>query len=517
MPSHSPSHGSTPPSRRPERKPSHAATSPPSPDPGSNAPASQTPARTDAGGTDAAEVRHTAHPAARTDAGATDRGRAEDLASSSNPAEPGKPSYCLPPAQSLSRRASRAAQQPISRLMQLALERPQLISLAAGFVSPDSLPIDSVRHAVLRLLANTPAAQAALQYGTTAGYPPLREALLARQLALDGLTPAQARLSVEQVVVTAGSNQLLHLLVDILCDEGDIVLCSAPSYFVFLGILGHLGVRAVGVECDAEGLIPEALEERLRFLESQGELERVRAVYVVSYFDNPRGISLARQRRAAVVELVRRWSRHGRIRLIEDMAYRLLRYEGGDLPSLRSYDPDGLTVIATDTFSKCFSPGIRVGWGLLPPDLVGPVCETKGNIDFGSPNFAQHLMAEVAAHGGLQPQVERVCADYRVRLAAMLRACDEHLGRLAGVSWVRPQGGLYVWVVLPEHVKTGPEGPLFAAALDEGVLYVPGGFCFPPEGTAPGTHTMRLSFGVQPCERLEQGVAALARALAKVL
>lgn len=417
----------------------------------------------------------------------------------------------------LSLRGSRAAQQPISRLMQLALERPELISLAAGFVSPDSLPIDCVREAVDRLLANKSAAQAALQYGTTAGYSPLREALLARQLALDGLSAAEARTTVEQVVVTAGSNQLLHLLVDILCNEGDIVLCSAPSYFVFLGILGHLGVRSIGVECDAQGLIPEALEQRLQYLDARGELERVRAVYVVSYFDNPRGISLAAERRAAVVEAVRRWSRYGRIRLIEDMAYRLLRYEGGDIPSLRSFDPDGRTVIATDTFSKCFSPGIRVGWGLLPPDLVGPVCETKGNIDFGSPNFAQHVMAEVAARGGLEPQVARVCADYRVRLKAMLDACEAHLGRLPGVAWVRPQGGLYVWVVLPEHVDTGPEGRLFAAALEERVLYVPGGYCFPPEGVSPGWHTLRLSFGVQPCERLQQGVAALARAIARVL
>lgn len=417
----------------------------------------------------------------------------------------------------LSRRASRAAQQPIGRLMQMALERPQLISLAAGFVSPDSLPVDCVREAVDRLLTNEAAARAALQYGTTAGHPLLREALLARQLALDGLTAHEVRLGVEQVVVTAGSNELLHLLVDILCDEGDIVLCGAPSYFVFLGILGHLGVRSVGVECDAEGPIPEALNERLRFLETAGELERVRAVYVVSYFDNPRGISVAAARRAALVETVRRWSRHGRIRLIEDMAYRLLRYEGEDLPSLRALDPDGQTVIATDTFSKCFSPGIRVGWGLLPLDLVGPVCETKGNIDFGSPNFAQHVMAEVARQGGLEPQVERVRADYRARLAAMLAACEAHLGRLPGVRWVRPQGGLYVWVELPKQVETGPEGPLFAAALEEGVLYVPGGYCFPLEGAARGGHTLRLSFGVQPCQRLQQGVAALARAVARVL
>ncbi|MCL6505214.1 MAG: aminotransferase class I/II-fold pyridoxal phosphate-dependent enzyme, partial [Pirellulales bacterium] len=266
-----------------------------------------------------------------------------------NAAAPSAAALSAQSAAPLSRRASRAAQQPIGRLMQMALERPQLISLAAGFVSPDSLPVDCVREAVDRLLTNDAAARAALQYGTTAGHPLLREALLARQLALDGLTAAEARLGVEQVVVTAGSNELLHLLVDILCDEGDIVLCGAPSYFVFLGILGHLGVRSVGVECDAEGLIPEALHERLRFLETAGELERVRAVYVVSYFDNPRGISVAAARRAALVETVRRWSRHGRIRLIEDMAYRLLRYEGVDLPSLRALDPDGQTVIATDT------------------------------------------------------------------------------------------------------------------------------------------------------------------------
>lgn len=423
----------------------------------------------------------------------------------------------MPTRPPVSQRAIWAGGQPISYLMHKALAHPELISLAAGFVDQETLPVEPTRAALSTLLGDQRRARAALQYGTTAGYLPLREAILSRHLAADGQGQSQRNLSVDQIVLTAGSNQMLHLLADTLFDPGDIVLCAAPTYFVYLGLLRNLGVRSVGVASDEQGLVPEAVEAELRRIESEHELHRVKAIYAVSYFNNPSTETTSAARRQAVVELAKRWSTAGRIYVIEDAAYRELRYYGGDTPSFRAFDAEGDTVIVTHTFSKSYSPGIRVGWGILPPGLVEPVCDQKGNLDFGSPNFTQHLMAELLQRQLFDAHVERIRAAYREKLEAMLSACAELLGPLAGVSWQRPSGGLYVWLRLPPHVEAGPSGRLFDLALEEGMLYVPGEYSYPAEGHPAEKNTIRLSFGVQSPERIRQGVAALGRALTRVV
>ena len=423
----------------------------------------------------------------------------------------------MPSVDSFSIRAGRAASQPIAELMRRALAHPELISLAAGFVDQASLPVDATRQALDAVLSDPRQARAALQYGTPAGYMPLREALLAYLLENDGSALAGQHLSTDQVVVTAGSNELLHLLVDTLCNPGDIILCPEPTYFVFLGVLHNIGVRAVGVASDENGLIPGALEEQLARLSAAGELPRVKALYVVTYFDNPSTVTLAEERRVPIVETIKRYSRHGTIRILEDAAYRELRYEGADIPSLRAFDPEGDTVVLTETFSKSFSPGIRVGWGFLPRDLVEPIESQKGNIDFGSPNFSQHLMAAVMELGLLRPHVETLRNHYREKLAATLKACDEYFGPIPGVTWTPPTGGLYVWLRLPEHVDTGPNGTLIDRAVDEGVLYVPGEYCYPDPTRNAGSNMIRLCFGVQSDDRIHRGIESLARALRTVL
>ena len=166
---------------------------------------------------------------------------------------------------------------------------------------------------------------------------------------------------------------------------------------------------------------------------------------------------------------------------------------------------DGKTVIVAQTFSKSYSPGIRVGWGILPHELVEPVCNQKANLDFGSPNFSQHLMAKVLELGLFDPHLEQVRESYRTKLAAMLEAADEHLGPLEGVRWMRPDGGLYIWLALPEEIETGPTGELFEHTLQEGTLYVPGEYCYPSEGTPRPKNMIRLSFGVQSPQLMNLG------------
>jgi 2-aminoadipate transaminase len=412
-----------------------------------------------------------------------------------------------------SQRAIQARGQPVNELMAQALANPDLISLAAGFVDQGSLPVEPVRMAIEQVLQDNITACQALQYGTTAGDEPLRRAILEMTLQADGEPADGNSVTVDQVVLTAGSNQLLHLVAESLLDPGDIVICANPSYFVFLGILGYLGVRAVGVDVDGEGMLSSHLERALQELERVGDLDRVKAVYLVPYFDNPAGITMSTQRGTEILEIVNRWSDDRRIQIIVDEAYRLLRYEGEDVPSIRSLDKEGQTVVVAGTFSKSFSPGIRVGWGILPVHLVEPVLDQKGNVDFGSPYFNQRVMREVMSSDHYANHVESIRGTYRKKRDAMLAAADDHFSSITGVRWHRPSGGLYVWLELPGDVDTGPAGNLLPAAIEEGMLYVPGQYCFPSEGQGVRYNYIRLSYGVQSPKRIDQGIAALARAI----
>ena len=415
----------------------------------------------------------------------------------------------------MSQRSEWAEGQAIGELMALPLQYPQLISLAAGFVDQQSLPLDAVRIACEAVMRDPVVAQAALQYGATPGHPPLREWLLDRQLSQDGMQSESHRFDVSSVVCTAGSNQLLQMVSECLLDPGDIVLCAAPTYLVILGTFRNMGARAIGVDTDDEGIVPEALTDRLSQLQQRGELGRVKAIYVVSYFDNPRGLTLSAERRQQIVEIAKRWSReaNSQIMVIDDAAYRELRYTGQEVPSMLRFDEDRDTVVVAGTFSKPFSPGMRVGWGILPEALVDPVNNVKSNADFGSPNFNQHLMTKVVELGLYEPHIEGLRSLYQGKLDTMLSALNGCLGGQSSTSWKRPGGGLYIWLQLPDGIDTGRSGSLLTRAMDEGIFYVPGEYCFAAEGEPIQKNTIRLSFGVQDDDGIRQGVESLARAL----
>jgi 2-aminoadipate transaminase len=407
----------------------------------------------------------------------------------------------------------RTADQPISYFMQQAVENPNLISLAAGLVDPASLPAAEIRHALNTLLGQPASARAALQYGTTQGYVPLRDNLVTRTAALDGLTPRDMSLSAEDVVVTGGSQQFLYLAGQMLLDPGDIVITEAPSYFVYQGTLNSLGARTLSVPVDECGMNTDALADLLARLERAGELERVRMIYVVDYFQNPSGLTLSLPRRQHLLELARRYSRRHRILVLEDAAYRELRYEGPDLPSIKSFDTDNRHVLLAMTFSKPCAPGLKTGYGLLPRELVAPFLRIKGNHDFGSNNLTQHLLLRLLESGAYDRHVAALCDVYRGKRDALLSALAEEFRGWAGVRWTRPGGGLYVWLAFPDGVDTGPESRLMQAALRAGVLYVPGQFCYVNgENGRPPAHEARLSFGVAQPEELREAVRRLGRA-----
>lgn len=411
----------------------------------------------------------------------------------------------------LSQRARQTAEPPISYFMEQAVENPNLISLAAGLVDGASLPGDDVRIAVEQILRDPQGAQAALQYGTTQGYAPLREKILANVVALDRVSQRDLSVTSDDVIVTTGSQQLLYLLGELLFDPGDIVITEAPSYFVYHGILASLGVRTLAVPMDQDGMVTDALDELLQQLERAGELGRVRLVYTVDYFQNPSGRSLSWPRRQQLLEIVRRFSKEQRIFILEDAAYRELRYQGDDVPSIKSLDAGNQHVILTMTFSKPLSPGLKTGYGLLPRDLVGPLLRFKGNHDFGSSNFNQHILDRLLANGVYDRHVAELRDAYRRKRDIFVAALREEFPSSTGMRFENPQGGMYVWLTCPEGLTTGLRSAFMKACIKEGVLYVPGECCYVGNGATPSTEA-RLCFGVATPEELREAARRLGRA-----
>ena len=419
-----------------------------------------------------------------------------------------------------SRRVNLSIDQPISFLMAYAVGNPDLISLAAGLVDYQSLPIEETGKLVGELLAEPRAGQVALQYGTTRGLRELREVLLEHMARLDGLEPQDLGADPDHVVVTSGSQQLLFIITDVLVDPGDIVITEWPSYFVYLAALKSFGAEVRAVEIDEQGMVPEQLERLLSELQASGDLHRVKILYTSDYHQNPTGITLSADRRPKILDIVRCYSRDHRILILEDAAYRELTYDGQGPASIRSHDPDNQHVVLAQTFSKPFSPGLRTGYGLLPGDLVEPVLSQKGNHDFGSANFLQHLLLAAMTKGVYDQHVDQLRRTYAAKCDAMLEALQHHLGRYAGdqMRWTIPSGGMYVYLSLPLNIDTGRQGTLFQRALDRHVLYVPGEFCYCPDPTRTvPRHHIRLSFGEVTIEQIGEGIARLAEGIREVM
>lgn len=423
----------------------------------------------------------------------------------------------MEPMTAYSQRVLDCGKSPIAYLMEQGVENADVISLAAGLVDQESLPVEMVRAAVERVLSNHAEGCAALQYGTTEGDRRLRELLVDHLARLDGCAPAEIGLHPERIIVGTGSQQLLYLVGEILLNPGDLVLMGVPGYFVYMGALESLGAKVVPIETDIDGLIPEAVDEQLATLERQGELARVKLIYDVSYFNNPTGWSLSAARRRELVAVARRWSKRQRIYILEDAAYRELRYSGSDLPSMLRFDPSGEQVLYAGTFSKPLSPGLKTGYLVAPAELISPLVYQKGHHDFGSSNFTHRILAELLASGDYMRHLDRLRQIYGAKLALMLRTLTDGLAELDGeVAWTQPEGGLYVWLKTPARVSAAHDSTFFRRCLESGVLFVPGEYCYPRSHAAAGRQFVRLSFGVQPPERIREGVERFCRVLAEL-
>jgi 2-aminoadipate transaminase len=358
-----------------------------------------------------------------------------------------------------------------------------------------------------------------LQYGSTAGDPELRRLTASHVAGMDGAEAKPGGIyDPERLFITSGSQQLLYVLSECLCDPGDLVLVEDPTYFVYLGIAQSHGLHCRGIRLEADGIDLEALDNSLERMRRRGELCRLKLLYLVTYYQNPTGVTTALAKKAEALRMLRRCERAAGhpIYLVEDAAYRELRFRGEDIPSALSVPRGRERVIYGGTYSKPFATGVRVGFGIMPEPLRRVVLRVKGNHDFGTSNLLQQLVRAALASGTYQRHLTVLRARYATKAEAMVRALRAHFP--AEVGWREPSGGLYVWARLPRRIRSGVGSKLFRSALRHDVLYVPGGLCYAADPTRRRPdHEMRISFGGESVSNLKKGVERLGNTLTEMM
>ncbi|CAB3764740.1 aminotransferase-like domain-containing protein [Paraburkholderia solisilvae] len=379
----------------------------------------------------------------------------------------------------LSARARKLTSSAIREILKVS-ERPEVISFAGGLPAPSTFPAEQMRAAADRILRDTPAA--ALQYSATEGYLPLREWIAARHS--QGGTTIRAT----QVLITTGSQQALDLLGKVLVCAQSPVLVETPTYLGALQSFSLYEPHYVQVPTDDAGLIPAALTPELT--------AGARLLYAQPNFQNPTGRRLPIERRRELVA----FAQNAAFPVIEDDPYGALDYRGEPLPTMLSMAPD--LIVHLGSFSKVLAPGLRVGYVIAPEELHFKLVQAKQATDLHTPSFTQRIVHEVVKDGFLDTHVPTIRALYRDQCAAMLAALEHFMPE--GVTWNRPEGGMFVWVQLPAAIDTMT---LLEEAVAQHVAFVPGAPFFAHE---PQHNTLRLSFVTVPPEKIEAGIAQLA-------
>lgn len=387
-------------------------------------------------------------------------------------------------------RQSREVDSVITRLMASKLEHPELLSLAAGFTDNEILPAKLVQRAVNAL--GEKAGRGHLQYGTNRGREGLRRAVLDLLRSYPG--EGGLELDEDDVLITNGSQQALYIIVQMLCDPGDIVLVERPSYFVFLELLKGMGVRALSLPEDGSGkLDAEALKGFLGRLREEGELERLKLVYLMGTFANPSTRCPGEDEKEALAGILQALERP--VPVIEDMAYRELYFEkpapARSLLSLQSWR--GYPVLYLGTFTKPFATGLKVGFVVSPDGhCLETLAKIKGHQDFGTAHFTQAILEWMLLEGLYADHLSMIRRHYAGKARVLEETLVEGGLKEAGWSWESPKGGLLLWAKGPAGTDTRIGSAFHQRCLEKEILYVPGDLCF-AEGQPHGF--VRLSFG----------------------
>ena len=357
-----------------------------------------------------------------------------------------------------------------------------IYSFAGGYPSAETFPLELIRQTMSDVIDKY--AGKAFQYGATQGVPELREAVASRY-----------GVPVERVQITSSSQQGIDVCTRVLVNPGDVILTSSPSYLGALQSFCSYRAKIVGVSHNSDvQAYKAAFESSIKSVLEEGG--KIKFLYMIPDFQNPSGESLSLEEREMLVGLAEEYG----FLIVEDSPYRELRYEGEHIPTMYSLAPD--RVVHLGSFSKIFAPGFRLGWAIAHPDILDKIYVCKQSLDLCPPIFDQYVAAEFLASGRLDENLAKSLALYKGKRDLLLSLLEEYMPE--GVKWTHPEGGLFLFLTLPEGFDAVA---FYDKALTAGVAYVAGEFFHPDRS---GKNTMRLNFSFMSPEKIEAGIKVLA-------
>jgi 2-aminoadipate transaminase len=377
-------------------------------------------------------------------------------------------------------------------------EQPGIITFAGGLPAPEVFPLKEFGEACNTVIAEQGAQ--ALQYSTTEGYLPLREMIARRS------SQYMPEVTANNILITSGSQQALDFIGRLFVNRGDYIVVESPTYLGALQAWNAYGAQYIPVRCDSEGMVISELEAALRI--------GPKFIYVLPNFQNPSGVTLSLQRRKMLIDLADRYG----VPIIEDDPYGQLRFEGDHIPSLVSLDGEfrgknggcySGNVIYLSTFSKLLAPGLRLAWVIAPEQVIRKLVMTKQAADLHTASFNQYVAYEIAKDGFLDEHVKFIRAVYKERRDVMLEMMDEMFPH--EVKWTRPQGGMFLWGIMPEHMDAAE---VLKVALERKVAFVPGASF---HATGGGKNTMRINFSYSSPDIIREGITRLGLTLKELL
>lgn len=373
------------------------------------------------------------------------------------------------------------------RDMMSITDRPEVISLASGMPDTASFPKDLLESVFVDMARHHSAEL--LQYTPTEGILPVKRRI-AEVMAAENI-----QVDPDNILVTTGGQQAIDLITRVLIDPGDTIITEAPTYPGAVPSFLSFQAEAVQVDLDHEGMRIDLLERELARLDDEGISPKF--IYTVPTFQNPAGVTMSLERRKRLVEI----AAERELLVIEDNPYGMLRYSGEPLPTLRELD-DGNFVVYLGTFSKILAPGLRLGWIEAPSPVIEKCNIAKAAADLNSSGPGQFLIESYFEQADWRDWVKTASAIYKSRRDAMLAALERYFPPEA--TWTKPEGGLFIWVTLPEQIDTTD---LLTRALRSNVAFVPGAGAFLGSTPDPrGRNTMRLNFSGVPEEKITEGI-----------
>ena len=360
-----------------------------------------------------------------------------------------------------------------------------IYSFAGGYPSAETFPLEDIRRTMSEVIDKY--GSKAFQYGATQGVPELREAVAKR-----------CGVTADRVQITSSSQQGIDVCTRVLVNPGDVILTSSPSYLGALQSFRSYRADIRGVKHNPDlNAFQQVYEEVIEQVKAEGK--KIKFLYMIPDFQNPSGESLTLEERKMLVALAQQ---HGFL-IVEDSPYRELRYEGEHIPTMYSLDPD--RVIHLGSFSKIFAPGFRLGWAIAHPEILDKIYVCKQSLDLCPPIFDQYVAAEFLESGRLDENLVKSIELYKSKRDLLLGLLEEYMPE--GVKWTHPEGGLFLFLTMPEGFDAVK---FYDKALDAGVAYVAGEF-FHPDGS--GKNTMRMNFSFMSPQKISEGVKLLASLL----